>query len=139
MTMAEPMTPEVTAGPLAHATGPVHLHSLLGDERERALAGLRPWVDQLIARFTIEPRVIPACWERHNGTVEALLALRDYERGCYAHTAPPTAAVDWLRALRDIQQVLIELNSLTHCTTHEHREPPTRLMPRAETSPPDVK
>jgi hypothetical protein len=129
----------VTAGPLSQLTGPVHLQSLLGDERERVLAGLRPWVDQLVERFTIEPRVIPACWERHNGTVEALLALRDYERGCYAHTAPPTAAVDWLRALRDVQQVLVELNAMTHCTAYEHREPPTRLMPKREIAPPVAK
>jgi hypothetical protein len=131
--------PAVTAGPVGHLTCPIHLHSLLGDERERVLAGLRPWVDQLIARFTIEPRVIPACWERHNGAVEALLALRDHERGCYAHTAPPTAGVDWLRALRDVQQILLELNSMTGCTAHEHREVPPRLVPKAQISPPVAK
>jgi hypothetical protein len=31
--------------------------------------------------------------------VEALAALRDYERGCYTDAASPTAAVDFIRAL----------------------------------------
>jgi len=44
--------------------------------------------------------VIPRCWWRHNGHVEALAALRDHERISYSPTAPATAPMDWLRALR---------------------------------------
>jgi hypothetical protein len=67
-----------------------------------------------VARFHIDSRVIPPCWEQHNGMVEALAALRDHERDCYAETAPPSAAVDWLRAFREIEARLIELASLTN-------------------------
>lgn len=101
--------------------GPVHLPSLAEWERGQTLAQLRVWVRALVHRFGIEPRCIPPCWEQHNGMVEALLALRDHERACYADSASPTAAVDWLRALRDIEIRLADLAAQTQCTMHEHR------------------
>jgi hypothetical protein len=69
-------------------------------EEWHALAG---WMARLAARFDWDTHVIPVCWWRHNHLVEALAALRDHERGCYAPTAPPTAAVEFHRALRDIE------------------------------------
>jgi len=60
--------------------GPVHWPSLTQTERLQAFADLREWVEQLVDRFSIEIRVIPPCWYRHNGMVEALSALRDHER-----------------------------------------------------------
>jgi hypothetical protein len=101
--------------------GPVHLPSLTTCERERAMAQLREWVPLLVRRFAIEPRVIPPCWEQHNGMVEALFALKDHERVCYAEAASPTAAVEWFLAYREIEARLISLASLTQCTVHEHR------------------
>jgi hypothetical protein len=101
--------------------GPVHWPSLSSDEAAHALADLRVWVDQLVDRFAIEVRVIPPCWLQHNGMVEALTALRDHERASYADTASSTAAVDWFRALREIEARLIELASKTQCSAHEHR------------------
>jgi hypothetical protein len=88
------------------------------------LAELRGWVQALVRRFAIEPRVLPPCWEQHNGMIEALLALRDHERACYADSASPTAAVDWLRALREIEIRLADLAAQTQCTVHEHRPTP---------------
>ena len=82
---------------------------------------LREWVTALVRRFAIEPRVIPPCWEQHNGMVEALSALRDHERACYAETAPSTAAVEWFHAFREIEARLLSLGAMTHCTVHEHR------------------
>jgi hypothetical protein len=102
---------------------PVHLPTLSRQDREREMAVLRAWVAELVRRFCIEPRAIPPCWEKHNGMVEALLALRDHERACYAQTAAPTAAVEWLRALQEVTHFLIGLNAMTQCTVHEHREP----------------
>jgi hypothetical protein len=69
-------------------------------EEWHALAG---WVEHLVARFDWDTHIVPACWWRHNHLVEALVALRDHERGCYAATAPPTGAVEFHRALRDIE------------------------------------
>ena len=73
MTSQEPMPFEADPFEQAFGTqvGPVHLPSLLDTNRERALAELGPWVDQLITRFSIDPRVIPPCWRQHNGIGEA--------------------------------------------------------------------
>jgi len=60
--------------------GPLHWPTLSRDEAVHAFADLRVWVDQLVDRFAIEVRVIPPCWQQHNGMVEALSALRDHER-----------------------------------------------------------
>jgi hypothetical protein len=113
--------------------GPVHWPSLSGDEAAHAFADLRGWVEQLVNRFAIEVRVIPPCWHQHNGMVEALSALRDHERACFADTASPTAAVDWFRALRDIEARLIELASKTQCSAHEHRSEVSRSWAGPET------
>ena len=113
--------------------GPVHWPSLTETERLQAFGDLREWVEQLVDRFAIEVRVIPPCWYRHNGMVEALSALRDHERACYAETASPTAAVDWFRALRDIEARLIELACKTQCSAHEHRGEVSRAWVRPET------
>jgi hypothetical protein len=49
----------------------------------------------------LDHHVVPRCWFKHNGHVEALVALRDHERVSFSDTAPATAPLDWLRALRD--------------------------------------
>ncbi|EBM0725609.1 hypothetical protein XE97_24930 [Salmonella enterica subsp. enterica serovar Senftenberg] len=125
MTNQEPMS--FGADPFEQAfgtqVGPVHLPSLLDANRERALAELGPWVDQLITRFSIDPRVIPPCWRKHNGIVESLFALRDHEGASYAPSASPAAAVDWLRALHDVTSFLTQLSAMTMCSVGEHREP----------------
>jgi hypothetical protein len=53
--------------------------------------------------------------------VEAQSALRDDERASKADTASPTAAMEWFRALREIEPRLIELAAKTQCSAHEHR------------------
>jgi hypothetical protein len=81
---------------------PVHWPTLIVDETEGEWRSLRQWVEKLHARFPHAARV-PPCWWQHNDLVELLSALRDYERASYASDSPPTAAVDWHRALRDIE------------------------------------
>jgi len=107
------------------ASGPIHIPSLRDAERESVMMDLRAWVAAFIERFTVEVRVIPPCWEQHNGMAEALSALRDHERGAYADDAPATAAVDFFRAWREIEAHLTEMGALTHCTAHEHNSPRT--------------
>ena len=104
--------------------GPVHLPSLTAAELHHTMGQLRDWVSELVDRFAIDARVVPPCWEQHLGIVEALQALRDYERACYTPQASPTAAVKWFRAFREIEARLVDLAALTHCTAHEHRLPP---------------
>ena len=117
-----------------HPVAPIHLPSLDDAERAEVLEQLRGWVTELIDRFDITARVIPPCWEQHNGMVEALLALRDLERDCYAETAAASAGVDWFRGYREIEARLIELASLTNCSVHEHRTPP-RAWPSRRPAP----
>lgn len=100
---------------------PVHWPSLTEEEHEGRTGELRDWVDQLVARFALDTRVIPPCWLRHNGMVETLSALRDHERASYADSAPATAAVDWVRALRDVESLLRDLAGKTQCTAQIHR------------------
>lgn len=100
---------------------PVHWPSLTDEERESRTDELQDWVAQLVVRFALDMRVIPLCWLRHNGMVETLSALRDHERASYADSAPATAAVDWLRALRDVESLLRDLAGKTQCSAQAHR------------------
>lgn len=106
--------------------GPVHVPSLTPAARDALTGELVPWVDGLARRFALDLRTVPPCWSRHNGMVEVLTALRDYERGAFVAAAPPTAAMEWLRALRDAIGFLRDLAAVTQCTPREHRPDPDR-------------
>ena len=106
--------------------GPTHWPSLLPDDAPQAWADLRVWVERLVDRFGLETRVVPPCWYRHNTLVEALSALRDHERMSFAPSASPTAAVDWFRALREIEHVMTQACARTQCSVNEHRPDPPR-------------
>ena len=64
--------------------------------------------------------------------LEALLALRDHERGSYAADADPRAAVDWIRAYQLIHDVLAATASLTQCSMTEHRQTSTFRTPNSQ-------
>jgi hypothetical protein len=106
--------------------GPTHWPSLLPDEARPAWDDLREWVESLVDRFALETRVVPPCWYRHNTLVEALSALRDHERICFAPNASPTAAVDWFRGLREVEHRMSEACARTQCSVNEHRPDPPR-------------
>lgn len=109
--------------------GPIHWPSLTPEEREGRWRELDDWVRELVARFDLDTRLVPPCWHLHNGMVESLQALRDHERASYSDTASPTAAVDWLRALREVELRLHELASKTQCTAQAHRAGIKRTWP----------
>jgi hypothetical protein len=100
---------------------PMYWPDLSPGEADQEWDALRSWVEQLVVRFVhLDHHVIPRCWFRHNGHVEALVALRDQERVNYSDTAPGSAAVEWHRALRDIEARLREWTSQLACgATHE--------------------
>ena len=56
------------------------------------------------------------------------VALRDHERVSFSEIAPPTAPLDWFRALRDITTLLRAWTADLACDT-THQEPLTRLRP----------
>lgn len=125
-------TPRVTAhqDPLKNAFGdlrcPIHWASLLPDEADQAWADLRDWVEHLVDRFGLGTRVVPPCWYQHNALVEPLSALRDHERISFAPSGSPTAAVDWFRAIREIEHHLTQACARTQCSINEHRPDPPR-------------
>jgi hypothetical protein len=105
-------------------TGPFRWANLSAKEARAAWPDLRRWVERLVARFPhLDHHAIPTCWWRHNGHVEALTALRDHERVSYAATSQATAAVEWHRALRDVEAMLREWTGQLGCgASHSDRE-----------------
>jgi hypothetical protein len=94
-------------------------------------AALRRWVELLVERFEhIDHRVIPPCWWRHPGHVEALQALRDHERGSFADSAPPQAASAWQRELQFTEARLRDWTAYYGCDQTNHKVPnrPPRLV-----------
>jgi hypothetical protein len=81
---------------------PIWWPSLKAVEVKHEWEDLRRWVGQLRVRFPNAIR-LPDCWWRHNDLVEVLAALRDYERACFTPSSPATAAVEWQRALREME------------------------------------
>jgi hypothetical protein len=115
-------------------TGPLHWPKLPAGDAVEAWQELRRWVEQLLERFShLDHHVIPLCWWRHNGHVEALAALRDHERMCYSDSSPPTAAVEWHRAFRDVESRLREWTSTISCgAAHDPRTRPDRVTDSEE-------
>lgn len=115
--------------PDAPPPGPVHWPSLPAADTADEWAELATWVSGLQARFDLDAHVIPACWWRHNGHVEALAALRDHEAESYSPMAPASAAVAWLRALRDITALLQGWTAELGCAGGHHDGPPAPPAP----------
>ena len=104
---------------LDQVAGPRRWPAVTAEETPRRWGELREWVAELIRRFDhLDHHVIPLCWWRHNSHVEALMALRDHERMSYSDTSPPSAAVEWHRAFRDIEARLREWTSTLACGSH---------------------
>ena len=119
---------------LDEITGPLHWPDLSTVELSSEWVSLCTWVEKLMERFEhLDHHVIPRCWFRHNGHVEALAALRDQERVNYGETAPGTAAVDWHRAFRDIEARLRDWTGQLACgANHERRSRRGRFIDAGE-------
>lgn len=102
---------------------PVHWPDIRAVDARHEWRELRQWVERLTARFPhLDEHVIPRCWWRHNGHVEALQALKDHERIAYAPSSPASAGTDWHRGFALIESRLREWTAHCGCTT-QHREP----------------
>ena len=114
--------------------GPLYWPRVAAADAATAWTELRRWVDELLERFPhLDHHVIPICWWRHNGHVEALAALRDHQRMCYDDSSPPTAAMEWHRAFRDIEARLREWTSTLACgATHDPRGRSARAIDKSE-------
>jgi hypothetical protein len=105
---------------------PVFWPGLCPEDASEEWKSLARWVGRLVERFNLDHHVVPRCWWQHNSHVEALAALRDHERASYADTAAPTAALEWHRALRDIEVRLRDWTGRLACGA---RHEPTRARP----------
>lgn len=135
--MNHPLQPGSSSDPFemlfTHTAGPTHWPSIPPHQLPQAWEDLREWVEALVDRFALDVRTVPPCWSQHNAMVEALSALRDHERASYSEKAPPTAAVDWFRALREIEYQLSAIAARTQCSVNDHRpDPPNMLTGRTE-------
>jgi hypothetical protein len=108
--------------------GPLLWPALSAEQAAEEWPSLRAWVEQLVARFGIPAQVVPPCWFRHNALVEGLAALRDHHRASFSATAAPTAAMDWHRAFRDMEQRLASWASLTQCSERCHQPDAARVL-----------
>lgn len=81
---------------------PVRWPDLTRAEAAMEWPHLHAWVEHLRVRYPHSLR-LPDCWWYHSDFVEALQALRDYERRCFAPSSEATAGVEWQRALRDTE------------------------------------
>lgn len=106
---------------------PTHWADIPAEAAPQAWAELRAWAEQLRERFCLDHHVLPACWWRHNPHVEALAALRDHEAASYLDTAPATAPVDWLRALRDVTALLRAWTGELGCDATHRPGPDTTI------------
>ena len=107
---------------------PTSWGQMAADDAGQEWEDLRAWVEMLQVRFEhLDHHVLPRCWWRHNGHVEALVALRDHERSSYTDTAPATAPLDWFRALRDVATLLRAWTAESGCgATHQTYTAPLR-------------
>jgi hypothetical protein len=114
-------------GDFADVPAPTQWPALPAADAQAQWEELRNWVEALQARFAhLDHHVIPRCWWRHNEHVEALVALKDHERSSFSDTAPATAPVDWLRALRDVASLLKAWTAEVGCGA-AHQDPPVAL------------
>jgi hypothetical protein len=109
--------------------GPTDWRELAPDEAPAEWAELRNWVETLVRRYPhLDSHVVPACWFRHSGHVEALVALRDYERLAFFPSSPASSPYNFQVALGQIEARLREWTARAGCLG-EHREPVTTLRP----------
>jgi hypothetical protein len=109
---------------------PLFWPTLSASDAEAEWESLRLWVERFRRRFPHATK-IPDCWYKHGDLVEALSALRDHERASYSSTAPPTAALEWHRAFRDIENRYESWIRRFKCQgdparSHQHSEPDER-------------
>jgi hypothetical protein len=90
---------------------------------------LRNWVEALVRRYPhLDQHVVPHCWFRHHGHVEALAALRDFERLAFFPSSPASSPYNFQVALGQIEARLREWTARSGCLG-EHREPAVTLRP----------
>lgn len=112
--------------------GPTDWRALTPEGAPEAWAELREWVEDLVRRYGhLDHHVVPACWFRHNGHVEALVALRDFERLAFYSSSPASSPYNYQVALAQIEARLREWTARAGCLG-EHRVQPASQRPVPE-------
>lgn len=101
---------------------PVRWDTLTADAAQRELARLATWVAQLVERYDLDARTVPACWRGHGALVEELSALRTAWLSSYALTAPGNAPLAWHVSFAACRTRMGEYVARSGCTGTRHRE-----------------
>jgi len=114
---------------LPEPPGPTDWRELTPEEAPAAWIELRAWVQDLVRRYPhLDHHVVPACWFRHNEHVEALVALRDFEKLAFFPSSPASSPYNFQVALAQIEARLREWTARAGCLG-EHREQPASQRP----------
>jgi hypothetical protein len=119
---------QIEPQPGLHVAAPVLWPALTAAEAVQEWDALRVWVDALKARYPNTVRM-PSCWFQHNDLVEALSALRDLERICFAGNAPASGPIEWQRALRDTEVRIDLLGRRFTCSVADRDHASAALTP----------
>lgn len=94
----------------------------LDEAAERTqLDRLGEWVVWLTARYSLDYKAVPNCWQHHGALVEELSALRTLWEGCFDEDAASTEPITFHRELDAALRRLREWNSRTGCARTLHR------------------
>ena len=100
---------------------PVCWPALTPKERSEQFQALADWINWLTACYTLDQRVIPACWSKHTALIEELSALRTAWLSAFAATAPGSAPLEWHSHFSTARQRLADWVSRTGCRPGAHR------------------
>jgi hypothetical protein len=95
----------------------------LPPDKEQAVVGeLVEWVTWLVARYDLDRRTVPECWDRHGAIVEELSALRSSWQLAFSRTAPKDAPLAWRSGFAQSRARLLDWAARAGCRPGACRE-----------------
>jgi hypothetical protein len=92
------------------------------DDAEAELHQLGEWIGWLVARYSLDHRTIPPCWQHHGAIIEELSALRSLWHACYGPDASPADPTNFHQRLGLAMQRLRDWTARRDCKPGQHRE-----------------
>ena len=115
---SRPKRPATAFGPAQ----PICWPTLSAEDETAMLDQLTDWVDWATWRYTLDHRVIPACWPQHGALLEELSALYTAWQTAYNVAAGGDAPLVWIEHFAAARTRLTEWTARAGCRPDEHRE-----------------